>query len=467
MVVLSKLATGFYKNLGFKNRTTGANFIKYVLQVTSNKYKTEKEFEQYLTPKISNLSSLGIDINDKKSSNAFKILKDIKKLESKKGKKKQEQIEKKLKELEKSISKGTWHISGTIKIKEDYNKVSKRGKEYIYHKEEKDGIIHKGTKDEAINEFKRSMMSKYEKIDPSPNIIYTVESMDINSITQVDDNVTNKEDIPMKNASQLEYNIIGEYKEFLQNTGTCVIDNFIGMYGQDLKLTRENFINMCKDYYKQYNIDWTVGNGISPKCVNCICEQFDISHYAFDISKKCFVKNISKNRNHKALIYFAVNNHMYLILEDSTRKSLIEKTKVKENFNTSLLENEEEKENSNIYDNYNIVVNVSLDNIFQESKDTIYMFSREGKTNINDIFIHMLTKYGVPQDIKCKKTKIVGFRYKIEGIDCGLKFPHKYDKYGNKLDIEYTLVKIQETTFKEKQNFINKNKIENIVIEEM
>ena len=42
------------------------------------------------------------------------------------------------------------------------------------------------------------MISKYEKIDPSPNIIYTVESMDINSITQVDDNVTNKEDIPMK-----------------------------------------------------------------------------------------------------------------------------------------------------------------------------------------------------------------------------------------------------------------------------
>ena len=46
------------------------------------------------------------------------------------------------------------------------------------------------------------MISKYEKIDPSPNIVYTVESIDINSITQVDDNVTtNKEDIPMKNTS--------------------------------------------------------------------------------------------------------------------------------------------------------------------------------------------------------------------------------------------------------------------------
>ncbi len=61
-------------------------------------------------------------------------------------------------------------------------------------------------------------------------------------------------------------------------------------------------------------------------------------------------------------------------------------------------------------------MNVKLDFIFRESKDTIYKFSREGKTNINDIFTLMLLKYGVPRDIKCKKTKIVWFRYKIEGI---------------------------------------------------
>ena len=111
---------------------------------------------------------------------------------------------------------------------------------------------------------------------------------------------------------------------------------------------------------------------------------------------------------------------MYLILEDAVRKSLVKKTKVKESFSTSLLENEEEGENwenNKIYDNYNIIVNVNLDSIFRESEDTIYMFSREGKTNINDIFIHMLIKYGVLRDIKCKKTKIVGFRYKIENIN--------------------------------------------------
>ena len=49
------------------------------------------------------------------------------------------------------------------------------------------------------------------------------------------------EDTPMKQATQLDYNIIDEYKDFLQNNGTCVIDNFIGMYGEALGITRKYF----------------------------------------------------------------------------------------------------------------------------------------------------------------------------------------------------------------------------------
>ena len=46
MVVLSKLTTDFYKSLGFKNRTTGINFTKNVLQVTANKYKTKDDLNR-------------------------------------------------------------------------------------------------------------------------------------------------------------------------------------------------------------------------------------------------------------------------------------------------------------------------------------------------------------------------------------------------------------------------------------
>jgi len=71
MLVLSKLKTDFYKSLGLKNRSTAIYFTEYVLQVTANKYKTAEDLERFLKPKILNLSSLGININDKKSSDAF------------------------------------------------------------------------------------------------------------------------------------------------------------------------------------------------------------------------------------------------------------------------------------------------------------------------------------------------------------------------------------------------------------
>ncbi len=42
----------------------------------------------------------------------------------------------------------------------------------MYYKEERDNVIHEGTKDEAIDVFKKKKINKYKRIDPSPNIIY-------------------------------------------------------------------------------------------------------------------------------------------------------------------------------------------------------------------------------------------------------------------------------------------------------
>ncbi|MFN9900222.1 MAG: hypothetical protein ACK55Z_15820, partial [bacterium] len=118
------------------------------------------------------------------------------------------------------------------------------------------------------------------------------------------------------------------------------------MYGEELKLDKGKFINLCQEYYKTKNVCWCLEHGITPQCVNTICEKYNISHYCFDINKNIIIKYIAKHRNHKALIYFSVNNHMYLILDEVTRKHLVEIQKEKENFNTSLLSDEvEEKTN--------------------------------------------------------------------------------------------------------------------------
>ena len=53
-------------------------------------------------------------------------------------------------------------------------------------------------------------------------------------------------------------------------------------------------------------------------------------------------------------------------------------------------------------------------------------------------------------------------KYKIEGIECGLKYPHIYDKYGNKLNVENVSIKSEPISFDRNQYFISDKKIKNI-----
>jgi hypothetical protein len=54
-----------------------------------------------------------------------------------------------------------------------------------YEIKEKDGGIYKGTKDEAIEEFKKEIFIKYNGIDPSSEVEYIVKEIVIGSILQL------------------------------------------------------------------------------------------------------------------------------------------------------------------------------------------------------------------------------------------------------------------------------------------
>ena len=69
--------------------------------------------------------------------------------------------------------------------------------------------------------------------------------------------------IKMKRATHVDYSFTNEDKQFLnekEKYGTCVIDNFIGMYGDELKLTRDDFIQLHKDYYGTFEVADHEGN---------------------------------------------------------------------------------------------------------------------------------------------------------------------------------------------------------------
>ena len=146
----------------------------------------------------------------------------------------------------------------------------------------------------------------------------------------------------MKAVKFPKYHFIPSDDKLLLNEGFCVIDQFVGIYGPKIKkLTRDYFEDLCKEFYgvsKPTVTDlldigtdssgdekppaWDISMGVSPKCVNFICQKLNISCYSFDITQKCFMKYIAPHRNYDALVYYCVNGHMYWISDKKAAPSL-------------------------------------------------------------------------------------------------------------------------------------------------
>ena len=127
------------------------------------------------------------------------------------------------------------------------------------------------------------------------------------------------------------------------------------------------------------------------------------------------MKYVHKNQNHRALCYYAMNNHMYLVKNTKLIKSMVEKAKsIDHNIKTSLFENDEVV---NHYNDKQIYTNKSIKNIksnHNNKANIIYMYSRDIK-NINDIFDDFIVGFNlVPIVIRCNKTNIMEFHHILE-----------------------------------------------------
>jgi len=101
-----------------------------------------------------------------------------------------------------------------------------------------------------------------------------------------------------------------------------------------------------------------------------ICQKLNISHYAFDVTKKCFLKHITDARHYPALVYYAINNHMYYISNKSIVLKMIRSSQSMTTFIKSIVL-EEEFENKNIYKDANIYENVRISELLNYSKCVI------------------------------------------------------------------------------------------------
>ena len=239
-----------------------------------------------------------------------------------------------------------WYIKGNVITESTYKDKKKVGnirKTYTddYHQAR---TITARTEEDAIAIFKKMMGEDFNKnreaTDDSNNFKSTVvKSVSCSaSVFKVDGKGFQITKSLMRSCDTVEYDFIPADTSLDLGNGFCVIDQFVGTYEKQIKsLTREYFIELCylvrgelpptKINIMKSNLDvginededevnfdiWQIEQGVTPDMLNKICIILQISHYAFDITKKCFLKSISPNRNYTALIYYCVNNHMYHI----------------------------------------------------------------------------------------------------------------------------------------------------------
>jgi hypothetical protein len=268
----------------------------------------------------------------------------------------------------------------------------------MYYSFEEYADTYIGTYNECLFEIKKDVVETFERNDMyvRQDVIY------FNNVSKVGlDYVPKRElkNIKMKLAEPLKYSYLMPPNALNknENTGTCVDDAFLSTYPH---ISAEEFDRLCKEVEPDNKKE----DGRSSAMLHHVCVTKDISMYAFDAKKRCFLKHLSKSQNYKALVYYCINNHMYHIIERDEVKSLVETAKaIETKINSDLFE---QNESTNIFTlgleiKENTAISTLLEDAEAESCIVIY-----DKHQINDQLIECHSLGLVPKVKKCKKTLI-------------------------------------------------------------
>ena len=161
---------------------------------------------------------------------------------------------------------------------------------------------------------------------------------------------------------------------------------------------------------------WSLDQGVCSECLLSICKKLNISCYGFDVTKKCFIKNVAPSRNYPVLVYYSVNQHMYWITDQAEVQSLVKRARdIEVNIKSELIkESPEEKgkkaEKKNIYKELPILENIPISEL-ENHRNCIIIYSgldEEGycKTNLNKELDQIIEQYNyIPDTRKMKYQK--------------------------------------------------------------
>ena len=384
------------------------------------------------------------------------------------------------KDKPKTIKTERYLITGKAKLTIVYKSRQKKGQLYSkkFHNDiPREHTIIATSKTEAEQKFIQIVMTELERSTENyDESVEQVEDVFIKSITLLSSIKTNSEmDALMRRSTPIQYEYIPHNLSMLKSDNMCVIDQLVELYSKKLKLfRRENLIEEItrieNSYSKEHRIEnWTIEQGVRARTINQILKNCDISYYSFDAIKQCFDKYISKNRNFKSLIYFSVNEHMYIITNEKA-KSLVEKAKDNRiNISSTMIEQQNDEKQEN--DNRVVYENIPVQDLLQDQyKNSLIIYNNKvrllhndeteeyfNKTNINDVLADVIKIHGYIPDsnniIHGNNSGITKIKFNMNDQNIILSIDPNYTTNGK---INYDNIK----SIIDIHNNINNNRIE-------
>lgn len=210
------------------------------------------------------------------------------------------------------------------------------------------------------------------------------------SADSIQNNYQDIRNIRRKNATFVKHTCIPCDFDYIieENKGLCVPASIERYYSSDKRfnnakktLNIDNIYNVFLEYddiqknkNKEYIVSNNVYDGFSMEHVKYFCQKYDIAMYCYDIQNNIVDKIYSKNRNHKALVFYISGEHFYIISDENIKNNLIRTESVKDNKHTSTLVRDNEKKGFN-----NIIDSPSIDELKTLSNCTVIM------DNCNDL----------------------------------------------------------------------------------
>ena len=334
-----------------------------------------------------------------------------------------------------------YHISGTVSTVTTYKYNTKRTKEQKEKKYYEDFPFAHTVRARSRKEAEQKYMDEAEAI-------YNIEGTADDTSRYKTRKITNTVDLRYTNYGQSSseskalmkaslpviYEYIPNDESLNNNNGFCVPDTFLGIYADKIKsLTLDKFTDLCyeargesKAEVKQVSLldvgiiddednttkQWQLSDGVSPEMLCKICEKLDISHYAFDITKKCFLKYTSRNQNYPALVYYCVNGHMYYISNQQNAYKLIMQSKDIEHKLNSICMQDDGERKENIYKRA-IHENIKVEDLLKYKNCTIIY----SKTNLNEELDQIIATYNFIPKIKNQKYTVTQITFNKDNLD--------------------------------------------------